>query len=178
MTTRRAPAKRQTKRRASGKSALLEDCVGSLHLLGFQTYQSNDTFKRAKVVPDKYVIRNVPHLSLYGTPGKKEALVVAPDGRGLFAPDEQGCVRAIIEAKWQDTSGSVDEKLPYIWEAFRDSPVHNWVVVLDGRYWKTARGNAAVNWLWMKAGKFDGRSLHVVDRKGFIALAMKAWGQP
>jgi len=100
------------------------------------------------------------------------------DGRGLFAPDEQGCVRAIIEAKWQDTSGSVDEKLPYIWEAFRDSPVHNWVVVLDGRYWKTARGNAAVNWLWMKAGKFDGRSLHVVDRKGFIALAMKAWGQP
>jgi hypothetical protein len=178
MTVAKRPTKRRPTRRVSGKSALLEDCVGSLHLLGFQTYQSNGSFQRAKVVPPKYVIRSFPHESLYGTPGKKEALVVAPDGRGLFAPDEQGCTRIIIEAKWQDSSGSVDEKLPYIWEAFRASPVHNWVVVLDGRYWKTVRGKAAVNWLGLKAGLFDGRTLRVVDRKGFIDLAMKAWGQP
>jgi len=202
VTARRPPAKRQTKRRASGKSALLEQCVESLHLLDFQIYQSNGSFQRAKVVPVKYVIRNVPHLSLYGTPGRKEALVVAPDGRDLFMPDERGCARIIIEAKWQDVNGSVDEKLPYVWEAFQNSPVQNWVIVLDGRFWKTGRGKAAANWLASKAGQMPmvqvflpagdedeepvllesplqlGRTLRVVDRKGFIDLAMQAWGQP
>jgi len=178
VTARKRPAQKRPTRRASGKSALLEDCVGSLHLLGFQTYQSNGSFQRARVVPPKYVIRNYPHPSLYGTPGKKEALVVAPDGDGFFTPDEQGCTRIIIEAKWQDSSGSVDEKLPYLWEAFHTSPVRNWVVVLDGRYWKTGRGKAAVSWLGHKAGQFDDCTLRVLDRKGFIELAMQAWGQP
>lgn len=178
MTERRRPAKKRATRGSNGKSALLEDCVGSLHLLGFQTYPSNRDFQRAKVIPERYVVRNVPHQTLYGTPGRKEAFVVAPDGRGFFAPDEDGAARIIIEAKWQGRSGSVDEKFPHVWEAFLASPVANWIIVIDGPFWKTTRGKAAVAWLSSKAGLFEGRTLRVVDRKGFIDLAMQAWGQP
>lgn len=177
MSTRRAPAKRRAKRRTSAKSALLEQCVESLHLLGFQIYPSNGTFQRAQVIPAKYVIRNYPHQSLYSTPGKKEALIVAPNGLGFFAPDDDGNAQVILEAKWQESPGSVDEKLPYIWEASRVSPVKNWVVVLDGRYWKSGRGKAAVNWLALRAPGADDRRLHVVDRRGFIDLADLAWGR-
>ena len=178
MIQKRALAKGRPRKRSSGKSALLEDCVQSLGLLGFHEYGTNGSFQRAEVINARYIIRNFPHESVYGTSGKKEALIVAPNGSGSFALDDDGMARVIMEAKWQESSGSVDEKLPYIWEAFRDSPVHNWVVVLDGRYWKTGRGTAAVKWLGRKAGLFDGRTLRVVDRKGFIDLAMKAWGQP
>lgn len=177
MTARTRIAKKPVARKTGGKSALLENCVDSLHLIGFQVYQSSSSFGRAQVVPAKYIIRCFPHESLYGTPGKKEALIVAPDGVAFFKPDDEGNVRVILEAKWQESSGSVDEKLPYIWEAARVSPVKNWVVVLDGRYWKTGRGKAAVGWLVARSADHDGdHRLHVVDRRGFYELADRAWG--
>lgn len=177
MTVRQRAPKRRTTRQTGGKSVLLEQCVESLHLLGFQVYDSAGSYKRATVVPPRYVIRSFPHESVYGTPGKKEALIVAPNGVSYFALDEGGNARVILEAKWQETSGSVDEKFPYIWEAFCLSPVKNWVIVLDGKYWKTGRGKAAVGWLRSKAPGPAGRRLHVVDRKGFIELAGLAWGR-
>jgi hypothetical protein len=166
------PAKRR-----SGKPALLEDCVQSLELLGFHEF-TNGSFKRAEVINARYIIRGYSHLSLYGTRGSKEALIVAPTESGCFILDEDGIARIIVEAKWQETSGSVDEKLPYIWEAFLVSPIRNWIVVLDGRYWKTDRGKAAVAWLTSRA-RFapEGRQMHVVDRRAFRDLARRAWGR-
>jgi hypothetical protein len=176
LSTGKRPVKRRRSRRTGGKSALLEQCVESLQMVGFQIYQSNARFQRASVVPARYVIRNYPHPSVYGTPGKKEALIVAPNGLGYFALEEDGSAQVILEAKWQEASGSVDEKFPYIWEAFIRSPVRNWVIVLDGRYWRTGRGKAAVGWRRALAPWPEGRRLHVLDRKGFIDLATMAWG--
>jgi len=166
------------RKRSSGKSALLEDCVQSLGLLGFHEYGTNGSFKRAEVINARYIIRSFPHESLYGTSGKKEALIVAPNGSGSFALDDDGMARVIMEAKWQESSGSVDEKLPYVWEAFCESSVRNWVVVLDGRYWKTDRGQAAVAWLKSKMPGPESRRFYVVDRRGFRDLVRRAWGQP
>jgi len=167
------------KRQTGGKSQLLEHAVDTLHMVGFQIYRSYGEFQKAEVVGDRYVVRNHPHPSLYCTGGKKEALVVAPPDGGFIAVDEQ--VRIIVEAKYQDTSGSVDEKLPYIWEAFLVSDVPNWVVILDGKYWRTARGKAAVAWLKGRAEGYgsDDREdgvFVVTDRVGFISLARKTWG--
>ena len=54
----------------------------------------------------------------------------------------------VLEAKWQQTSGSVDEKLPYLVECIKYSKYPT-AIVLDGKgYRKGAR-----NWLHGKAGK-------------------------
>lgn len=178
MTTRRAPTKPKAKRRSSGKSALLEHCVQSLGTLGFHEYATHGDFKKAEVVGPRYVIRNYPHPSLYGTWGRKEAFIVAPDISGVFIPDDDGLARIVMEAKWQEVSGSVDEKMPFVWAAFLASPVRNWIVVLDGRYWNTERGKAVVAWLRSRQPIPEKRRFYVVDRRGFHDLARRAWGQP
>lgn len=162
------------KRQTGRQSSLLEQSVEALHMLGFQIYGSLGQFEKAQVVGDRYVIRNHPHTSLYLTAGKKEALIVARPSNG-FIPDGGGWVRIVVEAKYQDTSGSVDEKLPYIWEAFLISEIPNWIVILDGRYWKSTRGKAAVTWLRAHQSP-PGRWFQVTDRMGFVRLATEAWG--
>ena len=162
------------RRQTGGKSQLLEHAVDTLHMVGFQIYRSYGEFRKAQVVGDRYVIRNYPHVSLYGTAGKKEALIVA-DASGEFALDDEDRVRIVVEAKWQQTSGSVDEKVPYIWEAFLASEVPNWIVIIDGQAWKSARGKAAVAWLKGRVCP-EGRSFIVTDRTGFITFARETWG--
>lgn len=168
---------RARKRQTGGKSALLEHTVDALHMLGFQIYRSRSEFDKAQVVPQRYVIRNYPHLSLYGTRGSKEALISAPATNG-FVVDDGANARIVVEAKWQEAAGSVDEKFPYVWEAFLASDVPNWIVVVDGPYWKTARGKAAVAWFKDRADDETppGRSFHLTDRMGFNRLARDWWG--
>lgn len=166
--------RKRASRRTSGKSQLLEQCVDALRMIGFQMYDSHPQFLKASVVPSRYVIKGYPHISLYGTKGRKEAFIRA-DGSEW-----------ILEAKWQEAAGSVDEKLPYIWQSFLASGVQHWLVVLDGRYWKTGRGDAAARWLASKGklkeltsdGQQDPRRFIVTDRKGFIQFAKREWGQP
>lgn len=168
-----AAQRRKPGRQTGRQSSLLENCVGALHLIGFRCYDSLGEFEKASSTGDRYVIRNYPHASLYGTGGKKEALIVAPASDG-FIEEEGGEVRIIVEAKYQESSGSVDEKLPYIWHALLVSEVPNWVVILDGKYWKTNRGKAAV--LWLKGHDSpEGRRLRVTDQRGFIEMARSLW---
>lgn len=170
------------RKRSGGKSALLEQVVESLELIAFHRY-TNHAFKRATVVGDRYFITHYPHPALYGGKGFKEALIVGPSQTAGFVPDEKGVVYIILEAKWQETSGSVDEKMPYIWEAFRASDIPNWVVVMDGPAWKTERGKAAKGWLQVRSEQAGtvlhgdaGCVLHVTDRRGFTALMKDSWG--
>jgi len=170
---------RTPRRKSKGtgqKGPLLEQCVGQLRLVGFMSYPDMNTFQKAQVVPERYVIRNYPHDSLYGTRGRKEALLVAANSGNGFVPDGDGKMRVVIEAKWQETGGSTDEKLPYIWHAFLASPIHNWIVILDGRYWKEGRGKAARSWLSGMGAGPEGRRLYVVDQKEFTELAHHEWG--
>ena len=152
-------------------------------MLGFQIYSSISQFQKAQVIGDRYVIRNYPHTSLYGTPGRKEAYIVAPASNG-FIPNEHGIAEIIVEAKHQSTSGSTDEKPPHVWEAFLVSPVPNWIVIFDGPYWKSTgrfekgRGKLGVAWLQARAEARtpENRRLVVIDRMGFIRLATETWG--
>lgn len=171
-----APVRKQ--RQTGGKSQLLEHAVDTFHMVGFQVYRGFGEFQRAQVVGDRYVIRNYPHPSLYGTPGKKEALIVVTGAAGPFVPDADGRVSIIVEAKWQQGSGSVDEKLPYVWEAFLASDVPNWIVIIDGPAWKSVRGKAAVTWLTARAADVcpDDHVFIVTDRLGFIRFARSTWG--
>jgi len=164
------------RKRRSSKSALLEQCVEALQLVGFHIYKGNPVFKKVTVNQTRYVVQNFPHPSLYGTRGTKEAYLVADDPTGAFTTGDDGKAHIIMEAKWQESAGSVDEKLPYIYECFRASPYPNWIVVFDGRYWKTPRGKAAVAWLAAKTTDIGDRRLYVLDRNEFIKLAKQIWG--
>lgn len=159
-----AKTRRPGSRRAT-RHALLENCVDTLHALGFQLYESQGQFDAASIRPRRYVIRNYPHPSLYGTPGRKEAFI---------ATETEDF---ILEAKWQDSSGSVDEKLPYIWEAFLASRIPNWIAVFDGRYWREdARARKGVAWLTSRSTQAPAeRKFLVFSRQEFIKWATSQW---
>jgi hypothetical protein len=151
-------------RKTGARSQLLELSVQSLKLVNFQIYTSLGEFKSATVRPSRYVICNYPHASLYGTPGRKEGYIVA---------DEESF---ILEAKYQDNSGSVDEKLPYLWMSFLASPVRGWIAVLDGAYW--ARNTRAVEGkAWLRRQLVpDDREFYVFNRAEFMTWVQQKWG--
>lgn len=76
---------------------------------------------------------------LYDTPIKVDFYLPAapnyPDG-------------LIIEAKWQDASGSADEKLPYLWMNIRNHFPCPAIVVIDGPGFRPE----AINWLRHQVG--------------------------
>ena len=155
---------RPPSRKTGARAQLLEVTVEGLHLIDFQIYESYGSYEAAEIRRSRYVIRNYPHPSLYGTPGRKEALIVADD--------EQ----YILECKYQDSSGSVDEKLPYLWMAFLVSPVPGWLIVFEGNYWnRDSRGLRAKTWLKHQQPP-EGREFHVFTRKEFNQWARGKWG--
>lgn len=136
--------KRAAKPRAVGKkrntsvSRLLENAALSLRMAGFVTYDNFSEYRVAKdrgILPERYFVEHYPHKALYGTVGFKEGFI------------SHNGTEYIFEAKWQNGSGSVDEKLPYLWEHFLESPVANWIVWFDGKWWRDKRGLRAVEWL-------------------------------
>jgi hypothetical protein len=164
------------KRKTSGKSQLLEHGVNTLHALGFQVYDGMPQFRGARVVPERYVVRNYPSPTIYGTQGRKEAFIVAPGPAPEFVSDKDGRVRILVEAKWQEASGSVDEKMPFVWMSFIESDIRNWIVIMDGAYWRTPRGKRVVDWMQARRAHSD-RRWYVVTANQFIHLATKVWGR-
>lgn len=88
--------------------------------------------------PEKFgnevLICGAPYTSIYGHKGKTEFLAVS-----------KRLSRTIrIECKWQQSSGSVDEKFPYLYlNCVQAMPENEIVVILDGGGAK----EHAVNWL-------------------------------
>jgi PD-(D/E)XK nuclease superfamily protein len=173
----RMPGKKPVTRNTATGGLLLENSVNHMHALNFQVYDSLDRFRRAVIIPDRYVIRNYPQQTIYNTRGKKEAYIVSASPTVDFSPDHDGMTRVLVEAKHQRTSGSVDEKIPFVWASFLESDVPNWVLIMDGPYWKTTRGLAVVAWA-MKQVAPQGKTWHVTNAKGFVLLTTRNWGTP
>ena len=157
---------RQRKKRASNKqtntvapSRFLENAISGLRHLDFQSYKNYKEFTDAGTPPKRYLIRHYPHCSLFGTPGFKEAFI-------------HNCgVEYIFEAKYQNIGGSVDEKVPYLFEAFLVSHVPNWIVWFDGNYWtKNSRAVAAIAWLRKRIAAAD-----FGERQFFICASEDEW---
>lgn len=100
--------------------------------------------------PNRYVLKNVPYTTIYGTKGKTEFVIV--DGER----------RVRIEAKYQASAGSVDEKYPYmLLNAVTQYPEQEVVFVLDGGGYK----QGAFDWLedYIKNDKFGHHSKYNKD---------------
>jgi hypothetical protein len=147
------------------RGQLLEQCVHGLKMMNIQSYTQAE-FDKSQVRPDEFVLLNYSHPSLYGTEGRKEAYI------------NLNGVEVVVEAKYQQGSGSVDEKLPYIWECFLVSSIPVWIVVFDGKYWaKHPRGEAALEWFRQHIGRRrvidcvpPERKLYICTLKSFFDL--------
>jgi len=170
---------KKSRKTSTHNGQLLEQCIYCLAPIGFSVFDNIHHYDKAIPNPNLCVIKNWPHKTLYGTPGRKEALIVASKCNGNLISDRDGKFRVLIEAKFQTTSGSVDEKFPYIVESCLESSIENWVVVCGGLWWKKGRGQSAVRWLRSQSGRVSdaGKQLIVVEQvKGFSEFITKYWG--
>lgn len=169
---------KRLKRNTNRFPIALEHTVENLISLGFDilSYTDYRYFEEEGSLPTDYVVRAWPHMSLWGTQGKKEALIVTNRSNVEFIR-ENGSIRIILEAKYQNTSGSVDEKIPYIWLAFQASTIPNWIVVYDGKFWLTPRGKAAIQWLKNRVAEneLENRTIRICNRREFAELSGRAW---
>lgn len=117
--------------------------IGTLQSKGFKcvSYReySNYVKKHEQEKADqKYgtelLLKNVPFVTIYGHNGKTEFLLVSAKYN----------LRTRIECKWQQSSGSVDEKFPYVYlNCLEAMPEDHVIIVVDGGGAK----REAVNWL-------------------------------
>lgn len=89
------------------------------------------TYREWKKHPEKYgadlLLTNVPYTTIYNHPGHTEFL----------AKSEKYKFEIRIECKWQQSAGSVDEKLPYLYlNCIESMPEGYIVIVIDGEGFK------------------------------------------
>jgi hypothetical protein len=150
-TTRAAPkkaSKASPKKRASKKSqgaqansnGRIFECLIEAMMVqkGFQVVAYQDYALNPEMYGDNLLIREAPYRNLYGGEAKSEFLLKSA---------EQG-LDVRIECRWQQASGSVDEKFPYLFiNSVEYAPEPNvWICVGGG-----GARPAAVSWLRREA---------------------------
>jgi ABC-type Fe3+-citrate transport system substrate-binding protein len=88
--------------------------------------------------PENYgkelLLKNVPFTTIYGHKGNTEFLLLS----------EKYKLKIRIECKWQQSPGSVDEKLPYLYlNTIESMPENNIIILIDGNGFKSG----AKKWL-------------------------------
>jgi hypothetical protein len=104
---------------------------------------------------ERLLLTNVPYTTMYNHDGRTEFV--------LWNRDENEPERKIrIETKWQQSSGSVDEKFPYtILNAYKSYPEDEFVIVHGGEGFK----EGAVRWL-VEAN--ESLNLEYPDKTGYV----------
>ncbi len=125
---------------AKGKSAnitgnQLEKAVQTVLLdKGFEI----EMYRRWEKNPENYgkeiLLKNVPFRTIYGHKGNTEFLLLS----------EKYNLKIRIECKWQQSAGSVDEKLPYLYlNTIEAMPEKDIMILIDGEGFK----KGAKEWL-------------------------------
>lgn len=155
--------------RSNVSGAQLEDAIKQVlirkgfRVVKYKEYESNPNYFQ-----EELLLEDVPYTSIYGHQGKTEFLLVS----------KKYNLRTRIECKWQQTSGSVDEKLPYLYlNAIEAMPEKQIILIIDGDGWK----KGAIKWLedaiqskkYMKFG--DEKEILLLDLKKFFSWANKTF---
>lgn len=108
--------------RANKSGAMQERAV--LHLMEDLRFKqmTHVAYQKAKEEgnrPDRVIIKNMPYTTLYGSKGKTEFFIYAKelDSTKVIPLKKAECIdfECRIECKCQTSSGSVDEKYPYLY---------------------------------------------------------------
>lgn len=154
---------------ANSSGSVLESTICSvMSAKGFEIVRYSEYMKRPEQYGTELLLRNVPYKSIYGHMGKTEFL--------LKSLDYNLVVR--IECKWQQSSGSVDEKYPYVYlNSVEAMPEDHIIIVLGG----SGAKKEAVEWLKQtaSAGKYGaiekGKKIEVMSLDGFITWANRTF---
>jgi hypothetical protein len=122
--------------------------------------------------PERYgtelLLTHVPYLSVYGHPANTEFLVRS----------ERYARTIRIECKWQQSSGSVDEKFPYLYiNCVEAMPEPEVIIVLDG----DGARKGGVQWLRDAAeqrrylARDDPKKIQVMNLAEFITWANRTF---
>lgn len=108
--------------------------IGTLAAHGFDSI----TFSKYTKNPAKYgkelLLRNVPYTTIYNGRGYTEFLLLS----------EKFNLEIRIECKWQQKSGSVDEKLAYVYLSCIEAiPEDNIIILIDGAGFR----EGAIKWI-------------------------------
>ncbi|KAF0179151.1 MAG: Site-specific DNA methylase [Nitrospirae bacterium] len=114
---------------------LLEKTVQEIFLAkGFQLVKYKQWKDRLDLYGKELLLTNAPYVSIYGHSGTTEFLAIS----------ERHGFTMRIECKWQQSAGSVDEKLPYLYlNAVEAMPEDRIVIIIDGGGFK----DGALRWL-------------------------------
>lgn len=120
---------------ANKSGSVLEGIVkGALVPHGFVVVQNRDLEKLPENGRDELLIQNAPYTTLYGSKGKTEFLLRS----------KKYGLEVRIECKWQQSAGSVDEKLPHLYLSAVDAiPENNVIILIDGNGFR----DGAIAWL-------------------------------
>jgi hypothetical protein len=101
---------------------------------GFQIIKYREWVKYPSKFGKELLLENVPFKTIYDHHGNTEFLLIS----------EKYNLQIRIECKWQQVSGSVDEKLPYLYlNTIEAMPENTIMILIDGSGWKLG----ALKWL-------------------------------
>ena len=120
---------------ANKSGSVLEGIVtGALGPHGFKTVNNKDLDKTPEIDKEEILIKNAPYTTLYGSKGKTEFLLKS----------KKYGLEVRIECKWQQSAGSVDEKLPHLYlSAVEAIPENDVIILIDGNGFR----DGAISWL-------------------------------
>ena len=127
-------------------------------------------------VGDKYFITQCPYLTPYDKYAEK------PLGSKVDAVIVSGNDRIMVEVKYQNDTGTVDEKWPFIFACFAaNASATEYVLLHDGEWWNRNRGAAIVKWGLAEAKAFEhrhGKKVHVINFEGWCEFVRFRFGMP
>lgn len=101
---------------------------------GFELVKYREWEENPEKHGEELLCSNVPFTTVYEHKGNTEFLLIS----------KKYDLRIRIECKWQQVSGSVDEKLPYLYlNTIEAMPEKSIMILIDGAGWKTG----AIKWL-------------------------------
>lgn len=148
--------------KASNTGDILEKTVQNFFLQkGFDVVGYSKWIKNKKKYGEELLLKHVPYSSIYNHKGYTEFLLLSKK------LDKE--IR--IECKWQQSSGSVDEKLPYLFlNATTKMTEKEIMIIIDGEGWK----EGAIPWLKNAVNESDQKNrIKVLSIKGFMIWGNK-----
>lgn len=128
---------------------------------GFAIFDNSEVVKNPSVLENlpRYVLRNVPFETVYGSSGKTEFVIV----------DTESGRRIRIESKYQASAGSVDEKFPYMFlNGVYKYPENEVIFIVDGGGYKSSarewiQNSIDTNWLDFRSRGKDIKLMNISD---------------
>lgn len=148
----------------SSGNTLERTVIATLDSKGFEIVHYRDWRKKPEKYGDELLLRNVPFETIYGHNGNTEFLIKS----------KRYDLEIRVECKWQQSSGSVDEKFPYLYlNCIEKMPENNIIIIVDGGGAKSGAiswlRNAASNKLYQN--ELDSTNVNVMSLAEFLRWA-------